>query len=63
MTIFLLITHSYFTRIQGEPFQSHPRSFQKLLEKPVVACEQALCLGKKIAPLDQRPVHRLNLSL
>ena len=26
-----------------------------------VACEQALCLGKKIAssPLDQRPVHRL----
>ena len=30
----------------------------------LVACEQALCLGKKIArkgnsPLDQRPVHRL----
>ena len=42
-----------------------------------LACEQALCLGKKIArkgkgrgvfplpnsPLDQRPVHRLGLSL
>ena len=25
-----------------------------------VACEQALCLGKNIFPLDQRPVHRLS---
>ena len=24
-----------------------------------VVCEQALCLGKKNTPLDQRPVHRL----
>ena len=30
-----------------------------------LACEQALCLGKKISssPLDQRPVHRLDIFL
>ena len=34
--------------------------------KSELACEQALCFGKKnskeSSPLDQRPVHRLNQS-
>ena len=34
--------------------------------KSELACEQALCFGKKTSkesfPLDQRPVHRLNQS-